>query len=120
MAHENTAATPRVDPALRVPLLTAVVGMVAAAAFGFVLPSMLAVPVAVLVMGLAVLSALVALDMHRRLQADALARNVGELNVRNALGTDTLIPINAQYDGTVASYRVPPERRIYLTNTFSF
>ena len=81
MAHENTAATPRVDPALRVPLLTAVVGMVAAAAFGFVLPSMLAVPVAVLVMGLAVLSALVALDMHRRLQADALARNVEASNL---------------------------------------
>ena len=43
-----------------------------------------------------------------------------QVNVRNALGTDTLIPINAQYDGTVASYRVPPEKRIYLTNTFSF
>ena len=43
-----------------------------------------------------------------------------QLNVRNALGTDTLIPINAQYDGTVASYRVPPEKRIYLTNTFTF
>jgi hypothetical protein len=43
-----------------------------------------------------------------------------QVNVRNALGTDNLIAINAQPDGSIAAYRVPPEKRIYLTNTFSF
>jgi len=43
-----------------------------------------------------------------------------QLNVRNVIGTDKLIPINAQPDGTVAAYRLPPERRWYLTNTISF
>jgi hypothetical protein len=55
----------------------------------------------------------------RRVWKDKIDWRV-QINVRNALGTDTLIPINAQYDGTVASYRVPPEKRIYLTNTFTF
>lgn len=55
----------------------------------------------------------------RRVWRDTIDWRV-QINVRNALGTDTLIPINAQYDGTVASYRVPPEKRIYLTNTFTF
>ena len=28
--------------------------------------------------------------------------------------------INAQYEGTDASYRLPPEKRIYLSHTFVF
>ncbi len=55
----------------------------------------------------------------RRVWRDRIDWKV-QVNVRNAFGTDTLIPINAQYDGTVASYRLPPEKRIYLTNTFTF
>jgi len=55
----------------------------------------------------------------RRVWKDKIDWRV-QVNIRNALGTDTLIPINAQYDGTVASYRLPPEKRIYLTNTFTF
>lgn len=43
------------------------------------------------------------------------------LQVRNAItsGGD-LVPVTVQPDGQVASYRLAPERRIYLTNTFSF
>jgi hypothetical protein len=55
----------------------------------------------------------------RRLWKDRLDWKV-QVNVRNALGTDTLIAINAQPDGSIAAYRVPPEKRIYLTNSFSF
>ncbi len=55
----------------------------------------------------------------RRLWKDRLDWKV-QVNVRNAFGTDTLIAINAQPDGSVAAYRVPPEKRVYLTNTFTF
>lgn len=44
-----------------------------------------------------------------------------QLNITNLIGSSDLIPVLAQsYDGTVAQYRLPPERRIYLTNTFTF
>ena len=43
-----------------------------------------------------------------------------QLNVRNAIGDGDLIPITVQPDGKPASVRLPPDRRWYLTNTFSF
>ncbi len=75
---------PRIEPALRAPLISTVLGIGAAAGLAAVLPGALAMPVALAVLGLASLSALLALDISRRQQADALARNVGELNVRLA------------------------------------
>jgi catecholate siderophore receptor len=55
----------------------------------------------------------------RRIWKDRLDWKI-QLNVRNLIGDDKLIPINAQPDGSVASYRLPPERRWYITNTFTF
>jgi len=43
-----------------------------------------------------------------------------QLNVRNVIADDRTIAITAQPDGSPASVRLPPERRWYLTNTFSF
>ena len=43
-----------------------------------------------------------------------------QLNVRNAIGQGDLIPITAQPDGSPASVRLAPDRRWYLTNSFSF
>lgn len=43
-----------------------------------------------------------------------------QLNVRNAIGDGDLIPITTQPDGSPASVRLPPDRRWYVTNTFSF
>lgn len=55
----------------------------------------------------------------RRLWGDRIGWKI-QLNVRNAVGDHAPIPITAQPDGTVASARIAPERRWYLTNTFSF
>lgn len=43
-----------------------------------------------------------------------------QLNGRNVIGDDAPIAIQSQPDGSVARTRLPPERRFYLTNTFSF
>jgi len=43
-----------------------------------------------------------------------------QLNARNVLGGDTPIAITVQPWGEPASVRIPPERRLYLTNSFSF
>lgn len=44
-----------------------------------------------------------------------------QLNATNIVGTAGLIPVLAQsWNGSVAQYRLPPERRWYLTNTFGF
>lgn len=43
-----------------------------------------------------------------------------QLNVRNAIGSDSLLPVTIQPWGEVATTRLAPERRWYLTNTFSF
>jgi cyclic-di-GMP phosphodiesterase, flagellum assembly factor TipF len=75
---------PRIEPALRAPLISAALGIGAASGLAVMLPGALAMPVALVVLGLASLAALLALDTSRRQQADALARNVGELNVRLA------------------------------------
>ncbi len=43
-----------------------------------------------------------------------------QINVRNAFADKDLIPINVQPDGTVAAWRLAPQRVWQITNTFSF
>lgn len=43
-----------------------------------------------------------------------------QLNVRNAIGRTSLLPVTVQPWGDIATTRLPPERRWYLTNTFGF
>ncbi|MFM7752530.1 MAG: hypothetical protein ACKPB0_19145, partial [Opitutaceae bacterium] len=43
-----------------------------------------------------------------------------QLNIRNAIGSDSLLPVTIQPWGEVATTRLAPERRWYLANTFSF
>jgi hypothetical protein len=43
-----------------------------------------------------------------------------QLNLRNLIGTTALIPVTAQPWGAVATARIPPEHRWYLTSTFEF
>ncbi|MBM3851798.1 MAG: hypothetical protein FJ399_01440 [Verrucomicrobia bacterium] len=43
-----------------------------------------------------------------------------QLNVRNAFGRGGLLPVTIQPWGEVATTRLPPARRWYLTNNFSF
>jgi hypothetical protein len=44
-----------------------------------------------------------------------------QLNVNNLIGTSDLIGVNVQsWNGAIATYRIPPERRWYLTNTLTF
>jgi outer membrane receptor protein involved in Fe transport len=43
-----------------------------------------------------------------------------QLNVRNLISDQSLVPITVQPWGEVASARLAPERRWYLTNSFSF
>lgn len=73
---------PRIAPALRAPLISTVTGIAAGAGLAVMVPAPFAVPAAIIVLGLAILSAVLALDANRSREADALARNVGELNVR--------------------------------------
>lgn len=42
------------------------------------------------------------------------------LNATNLIGDTSPIPINTQPWGEIASVRIPPEKRWYLTNTFDF
>lgn len=43
-----------------------------------------------------------------------------QLNVRNIFGSDSLIPIQAQPDGTIASATIPQPNKWTITNTFTF
>jgi hypothetical protein len=43
-----------------------------------------------------------------------------QLNAKDLFQNDKLIPIAAQPDGTIATYRIAPETLYMLTNTFSF
>jgi len=43
-----------------------------------------------------------------------------QLNVRNAFGDDTDIPVKANPDGSIAVIRIPNETTWFLTNTFEF
>jgi cyclic-di-GMP phosphodiesterase TipF (flagellum assembly factor) len=74
----------RVEPALKAPLISALLGLAAAIGISVVAAPAFALPLGLGVMGLASLSALLALDARRRHEADELARSVGELNVRLA------------------------------------
>jgi cyclic-di-GMP phosphodiesterase TipF (flagellum assembly factor) len=98
MAALPKLSVPRIEPALRAPLLSALIGIGAAAGLAIALPPAYAAAAAVGTMGLASLSALLALDARRREQADALARNVGELNVRLAAARIKLDSLQARTD----------------------
>ena len=56
---------------------------------------------------------------ERKLWTDRINWKV-QLNVRNLYGETDPIAINVQPWGEVAVVRLAPERRWYLTNTFSF
>ncbi len=43
-----------------------------------------------------------------------------QLNARNLIGDDSVIPIGVQPWGEYSTVRLPPEKRWYLTNTFTF
>ena len=43
-----------------------------------------------------------------------------QLNARNIIADSTTIPIGVQPNGEYSTVRLPPEKRFYLTNTFSF
>jgi len=56
-------------------------------------------------------------------QRDLFNKRIGwkmQLNARNLIGSGSTIPMMVQPTGEVAIVRLPPERRWYLTNTFSF
>jgi len=59
------------------------------------------------------------LSYTRRIWSNRIDWKV-QLNVRNLIGDDATIAITAQPDGSPAAVRLAPERRWYLTNTFSF
>lgn len=73
-----------VDPALRSALITGAGGIAAAAGLGYLLPPAVGVPAMGVAVGLSGLAALAGLDRARSTRAEALARSVGELNVRLA------------------------------------
>ncbi len=72
------------DPQRGAAILTSAGGIVAGAGLGALLPAPWGLPVGLAVLGGAALGALLALDRRRAADAEALARNVGELNVRLA------------------------------------
>jgi len=43
-----------------------------------------------------------------------------QLNIRNIIGDQDLIPVHTNPDGVAAIFRIPPDRTWFLTNTFSF
>jgi len=43
-----------------------------------------------------------------------------QLNARNLIADTSTIPIGVQPDGSFSTVRLPPEKRWYLTNTFTF
>lgn len=43
-----------------------------------------------------------------------------QLNVRNVLADDELIPVTVQWDGSPGAYRISPDRTWTVTNTFTF
>jgi hypothetical protein len=55
----------------------------------------------------------------RRIYNDRINWRV-QLNFRNLIGSSDPIAMTVQPDGSPAAMRLPPERRIFLTNTFEF
>ena len=43
-----------------------------------------------------------------------------QLNVRNVLGDDDLVPVVAQPDGSIAAWRIPSPTTFTLRSTFEF
>jgi hypothetical protein len=56
---------------------------------------------------------------ERKILGDRVGWRI-QLNVRNLIADDRLIPITVQSWGETATVRLPPERRWFVTNTFSF
>jgi hypothetical protein len=59
------------------------------------------------------------LTYKRRIFQDRVGWRI-QLNVRNLIGSDSLIPVTTNPDGRTAIVRIPPDRQLLLTNTFSF
>ncbi|MFZ9745141.1 MAG: TonB-dependent receptor plug domain-containing protein [Opitutaceae bacterium] len=59
------------------------------------------------------------LSYKRRILRDRVAWRV-QLNVRNLIGSDDLIPVSTNPDGRTAIVRIPPDRQWFVTNTFRF
>ena len=55
----------------------------------------------------------------RRLFNDRVEWRV-QLNIRNLIGSDALIPVTTNPDGRPAIVRIPPDRQWFVTNTFRF
>ncbi|MEO6243868.1 MAG: hypothetical protein ABIQ12_00415, partial [Opitutaceae bacterium] len=59
------------------------------------------------------------LSYKRRIFKDRVAWRI-QFNVRNLIGSDSLIPVSINPDGSTAIVRIPPDRQLLLTNTFKF
>jgi outer membrane receptor protein involved in Fe transport len=56
---------------------------------------------------------------HRKVFRDKINWSI-QLNVRNAIGDDDIIPVATNPDGRLAVFRNPNPREVFLTNTFRF
>ena len=56
---------------------------------------------------------------RRKIWQDKISWTI-QLNIRNAIGEDSDIPVKINPDGTVAVIRIPNPRTVYLTNTLRF
>jgi outer membrane receptor protein involved in Fe transport len=56
---------------------------------------------------------------ERKILGDRVGWRI-QLNIRNLIADDRLIPITVQSWGETATVRLPPERRWFVTNSFSF
>ncbi len=59
------------------------------------------------------------LSYKLRIFRDRVAWRI-QLNVRNLVGSDSLIPVSTNPDGRTAIVRIPPDRQWVVTNTFRF
>jgi outer membrane receptor protein involved in Fe transport len=59
------------------------------------------------------------LSYKRRIFKDKVAWRI-QLNIRNLIGSDSLIPVTTNPHGQAAIVRIPPERQWFVTNTFRF
>lgn len=59
------------------------------------------------------------ISYKRRIFRDRVAWRI-QLNVRNLIGSDSLIPVSTNPDGSTAIVRIPPDRQWVVTNTFRF
>lgn len=59
------------------------------------------------------------ISYKRRIFKDRVAWRI-QLNVRNLIGSDSLIPVSTNPDGRAAIVRIPPDRQWFVTNTFRF